>query len=1174
MTTRESLGWFRERRANWLGSPRGRIQPLTPPTSQETSLLLGGESSTLPARASASTTPSVSFTPIDKYETPPTAPGPAVVEKEKTPPTFVLRLESPRPRASSGSPTTAQPKTTTPHPTTPSLVLHLHNSDSKETKPVVPEPSAPALSSKSVPVVANAHRDRLIAFYTKHNPSKLASVDDTLTKFAGKEEELFRKLEAKYASSQFQPPPTHTNGPVCFLDVEQELNFSRRGRIVIELFAEQAPLAVENFRALCTGERGVGRSGQPLCFRQCQFHRIVAGMCLQGGDFTKGNGTGGESIYPPSQPGTSDMWGNFVDDPVGLQLAHNAAGLVSMANNGRNRNSSQFFITLKALPYLNGKHVVFGRVVSGMDLVEKLGTVTTDQANKPLQAVTISDCGELVDGKEVRAEIKASSGAANASAPFGVNPGSAAPSPFSSPASPFGQSSGGSIFGVAASSTVTTSGSSLFGSGAKVETPLSVAGMASASEKPVFGTTSVIGGQPDSSAAPIEEEKKPLFASGSKTPVFGSSSATGTDKPLFGQAAAPSGARSTEPVSFGSLASSSTTRLFGAPAANTDKDKATSFGSLASSPGSVFGSASSSTGTPFSFGGLASSGITSVFGGASKGSGETSIFGTKASTTLGGSVGKTSPSTLSFNFGQTASMFGQTAGTSGFGEMRGTDPVANKEDADASSSDTGDSESTGGYSSDDEREQNESSLPAFKFCKANLSPPDSATKEEEAVEGKVVDVGPTDTTVDSSNSVALPVAFGLTAAKSEGAGCSFSFGHATTSRPLSFGGLTSSKLSGTDAQLGGTTTSASKQHPAASHKSWTSGGVEGTVHDKVEYFEHLAESAHSTPERIALKHPRSAGGSPEKETENANKPQVTGVFGSASTGASLSFGGFAQTGNRSSLTFGDPSKPFSFGQASHFGGSNGSPGFTATAVQPKAPPLRAGNDDADEEDDSSYDPGTESDSSGGEPELREEEEEDEDEEESGADQPLRRAQTTDSETPHSLQPTNLGSLSLSSPPGADHGAASFSALAFQAGSSPSEAEASRSPLFGSTSTGKSSNVVQFGSSAASQSEPASFSALASSSSAGGIFGQASSKEGVTQSQKVGGEETSSPFFFGNTGSNPNAFYFGNAAGEKQSSGFTFANSFDQSSPMFSNFRASIDRGGAMGSSDDDSDDDS
>ena len=155
------------------------------------------------------------------------------------------------------------------------------------------------------------------------------------------------------------------------------------GRIEIELFYDITPKTAENFRGLCTGEYGVGKfSKKKLTYKGSRVHRIVENQYIQAGDIVYGNGKGGESIY-----------GEYFKDE-NFKRRHACAGLLSMANTGRNMNSSQFIITLKPCPFLDGKNVVFGQVINGMEIVREIGKVPTDVHERPKVKVLIFDCGD------------------------------------------------------------------------------------------------------------------------------------------------------------------------------------------------------------------------------------------------------------------------------------------------------------------------------------------------------------------------------------------------------------------------------------------------------------------------------------------------------------------------------------------------------------------------------------------------------------------------------------------------------------------------------------------------------------------------------------------------------------------------------------------------------------
>ncbi|KAF7731525.1 peptidylprolyl isomerase protein [Apophysomyces ossiformis] len=154
------------------------------------------------------------------------------------------------------------------------------------------------------------------------------------------------------------------------------------GRMTFKLFSDTCPKTAENFRALCTGEKGQGVSGKPLHFKDSSFHRIIPGFMAQGGDFTMGDGRGGESIYGRKFPDE-----NFT-------LKHSGRGVLSMANAGPNTNGSQFFITFDKTPWLDGNHTVFGQLVEGDEVLKALESVG-HPTGRPLASTKIVDCGEL-----------------------------------------------------------------------------------------------------------------------------------------------------------------------------------------------------------------------------------------------------------------------------------------------------------------------------------------------------------------------------------------------------------------------------------------------------------------------------------------------------------------------------------------------------------------------------------------------------------------------------------------------------------------------------------------------------------------------------------------------------------------------------------------------------------
>uniref|UniRef100_A0A672LF55 Peptidyl-prolyl cis-trans isomerase n=1 Tax=Sinocyclocheilus grahami TaxID=75366 RepID=A0A672LF55_SINGR len=163
------------------------------------------------------------------------------------------------------------------------------------------------------------------------------------------------------------------SNPVVFFNIT--IDGEDAGRIVMELFAHIVPKTAENFRALCTREKGFG-------YLQSVFHRIIPGFMCQGGDITNQDGTGGKSIYEKM----------FEDEC--FEVRHTGPGLLSMANRGRDTNNSQFFITLKKAEHLDFKHVAFGFIKEGMDVVRRIGELGAKDG-KPTKTITISNCGQI-----------------------------------------------------------------------------------------------------------------------------------------------------------------------------------------------------------------------------------------------------------------------------------------------------------------------------------------------------------------------------------------------------------------------------------------------------------------------------------------------------------------------------------------------------------------------------------------------------------------------------------------------------------------------------------------------------------------------------------------------------------------------------------------------------------
>ena len=176
-------------------------------------------------------------------------------------------------------------------------------------------------------------------------------------------------------------PQRHPDNPVVFFDVS--VGGQNIGRIVMELYKDVVPRTAENFRQFCTGEFRL--NGVPIGYKNCTFHRVIKDFMVQGGDFMRGDGTGSFSIFGEK----------FNDENFALR--HDSPGLLSMANSGPNTNGCQFFIVTSRCEWLDGKHVVFGRVLDQESLmvVRKIENVPVDSQSKPKLEVVITECGEL-----------------------------------------------------------------------------------------------------------------------------------------------------------------------------------------------------------------------------------------------------------------------------------------------------------------------------------------------------------------------------------------------------------------------------------------------------------------------------------------------------------------------------------------------------------------------------------------------------------------------------------------------------------------------------------------------------------------------------------------------------------------------------------------------------------
>ena len=207
-------------------------------------------------------------------------------------------------------------------------------------------------------------------YFFKKNDQKMVSFETYNNLDESKNVELVKPVN--YDDINYQP----------YFDIN--IGDTYIGKIVFQLFDEDVPKTCKNFRYLCS--TGILNKNKPS-YQDTLFHRVIKDFMIQGGDITRGDGTGGYSVY-----------GEQFDDE-NFNLTHNQPGMLSMANSGPNTNNSQFFITFKKTPWLDNKHVVFGIITSGFDVLKKIESYETDDKDRPVEDIIIKKCGLIFPEK-------------------------------------------------------------------------------------------------------------------------------------------------------------------------------------------------------------------------------------------------------------------------------------------------------------------------------------------------------------------------------------------------------------------------------------------------------------------------------------------------------------------------------------------------------------------------------------------------------------------------------------------------------------------------------------------------------------------------------------------------------------------------------------------------------